>query len=89
VEAVAGAREAGIRVLMLTGDHADTARAIGRQLGLGGRGLGRPGGPGVWRSCSDEELDGRIAEVDVYARVAPEHKLRIVQRLKAQGRSSR
>jgi magnesium-transporting ATPase (P-type) len=84
VEAVAAARAAGIRVFMLTGDHADTATAIGRQLGLG------EGSPPaiegyVLDTLSDEALDAHIRQTDIYARVAPEHKLRIVQRLRAQG----
>jgi magnesium-transporting ATPase (P-type) len=81
--AVDAARRAGIRVLMLTGDHADTATAIGRQLdmrvedgALAGAELAR---------LPDEELDRRLARNDVYARVAPEHKLRLVERLKAAG----
>jgi calcium-translocating P-type ATPase len=82
VEAVRVAREAGIRVLMLTGDHADTARAIGRQLGLGEGGALE--GTQV-EGMSDAELDRALRDVDVYARVAPEHKLRIVQRLRACG----
>ncbi|MEX2182031.1 MAG: HAD-IC family P-type ATPase [Gemmatimonadaceae bacterium] len=80
VAAVADAHAAGIRVLMLTGDHIDTARTIGGQLGL--RGADAISGQEI-SALSDEELDSRIATVDVYARVAPEHKLRIVQRLKA------
>ena len=79
--AVQSARDAGIRVLMITGDHADTARVIGRRLGLGDDVL------------SGRELDGMTADalahalgsVNVYARVAPEHKLRIVEQLKARG----
>jgi calcium-translocating P-type ATPase len=82
VEAVAVARGAGIRVLMLTGDHADTARAIGRQLGLGEGGALEGA---RLEGMSDAELDRALEEVDVFARVAPEHKLRIVQRLRARG----
>ena len=82
-EAVEATRRAGIRVLMLTGDHADTARAIGRELGLTedaddakeGRELAR---------LDDSELDDVVRRVNVYARVSPEHKLRLVERLKAQ-----
>jgi len=84
VAAVAAAREAGIRVLMLTGDHVDTARAIGRKLGLGGERALAIEGQQIATS-SDEDLEPILDEVDVYARVAPEHKLRIVQRLKARG----
>jgi magnesium-transporting ATPase (P-type) len=103
--AVEAARKAGIRVIMLTGDHAVTAQAIGRQLGLtvdeGGEGReGGEGGEGRQgesgkeshvregrdlEDLSDEELDEVVRKVDVYARVSPEHKLRLVERLKAQG----
>ncbi|MEX2610807.1 MAG: HAD-IC family P-type ATPase [Gemmatimonadota bacterium] len=84
VEAVRATGEAGIRVLMLTGDHADTARAIGRQLGLDRQGAGALEGHAL-AALSDAELDDRLESVDIYARVAPEHKLRIVQRLRARG----
>jgi len=83
VEAVKAARAAGIRVLMLTGDHADTATAIGRQLGLGGKGPAVEGR--VLDGIGDSELDRILADADTFARVAPEHKLRIVERLKARG----
>ncbi|HUF26994.1 MAG TPA: HAD-IC family P-type ATPase [Gemmatimonadaceae bacterium] len=84
VEAVGAAHRAGIRVLMLTGDHVDTARAIGRQLGLGGDRQEAIEGQAL-QQLGDDELDSRLAEVDIFARVAPEHKLRIVNRLKAGG----
>jgi len=82
--AVADAHTAGIRVLMLTGDHADTARAIGRQLGLDKREAGALEGAEI-DALDDAALDRTLGAVDIYARVAPEHKLRIVERLKAQG----
>ncbi len=80
IEAIAGCKEAGIRVVMITGDHAVTARAIGLELGitepddvvLNGREL---------EGMDDDELFARIKEVSVYARVAPEHKLRITRQL--------
>jgi len=81
IDAVAAARSAGIRVLMLTGDHVDTATAIGRQLGLGTDSEALEGQR--LETLSDEELDRIVTTTDIYARVAPEHKLRIVQRLKA------
>jgi magnesium-transporting ATPase (P-type) len=84
VEAVAAAHEAGIRVLMLTGDHVDTARAIGRQLGLGEAGGAALEGRTI-ETMSEEELDEAVRAVDVYARMEPEHKLRVVRRLRAQG----
>ena len=83
VEAVEAARSAGIRVVMLTGDHADTARAIGEQLGLAGKDADVKEGRDL-TDLSDEELDEVVREVSVFARVSPEHKLRLVERLKAQ-----
>lgn len=83
-EAVQATQRAGIRVLMFTGDHAVTARAIGRQLGLsGGDDEVREGRE--LETLSDDELDDVVRHVNVYARVAPEHKLRLVERLKARG----
>lgn len=84
VEAVHATHEAGIRVLMLTGDHVDTAQAIGRQLGLDPHGVGALEGHTI-AALSDAELDRDLNRVNIYARVAPEHKLRIVQRLRHHG----
>jgi magnesium-transporting ATPase (P-type) len=82
-DAVAATRGAGIRVIMLTGDHADTASAIGRQLGLTENGAAAKEGREL-DDLSDEELDEVVREVNVFARVSPDHKLRLVERLKAQ-----
>jgi Ca2+-transporting ATPase len=72
--AIADAHGAGIRVKMITGDHAVTARAIGRELGLRGRAV-----TGVeLDSMTDEQLIAELDHIDVFARVAPEHKLRLV-----------
>jgi len=83
IEAVAECRSAGIRVKMITGDHAGTALAIGAQLDLEnsaeaitGHDLDR---------MDDAALRARAREVDVYARVSPEHKLRLVTLLQTQG----
>jgi magnesium-transporting ATPase (P-type) len=80
--AVAASREAGVRVMMITGDHPRTALAIGRALGL-------PGSEAVTgaqlEQAGDAELARTVAEADVYARVAPEHKLRLVRALQAHG----
>jgi magnesium-transporting ATPase (P-type) len=84
LDAVRAARGAGIRVMMLTGDHLGTATAIGTALGLVA-GEGRALDGGQLEEMSDEEWDEAVREVNVYARVAPEHKLRIVQKLKEQG----
>ncbi len=84
VESVKAAKKAGVRVIMLTGDHASTARAIGSQLGLGDGDANVCEGRTL-ETMDDAEVDRTCTEVDVFARVAPEHKLRIVQRLKEQG----
>jgi Ca2+-transporting ATPase len=83
-EAVAGCQESGIRVIMITGDHAETARAIAAELGIAP--AGAPVLTGAELSALDDEaLARRVAEVSVYARVSPEHKLRVVQALQRRG----
>jgi magnesium-transporting ATPase (P-type) len=84
VDAVRAARSAGIRVLMLTGDHARTARAIAQQLGFGNGDREAVEGRTL-QNRSDDEADRMVRDVDVYARVSPQHKLALVERLKAQG----
>lgn len=84
IEAIAGCRRAGIRVIMITGDHAVTAQAIARKLGIGdadprvitGREL---------EQVSNDELYEKVKEVSVFARVAPDHKLRITEQLLQHG----
>ncbi|HLV60257.1 MAG TPA: HAD-IC family P-type ATPase [Fredinandcohnia sp.] len=83
-EAIRGCQEAGMRVLMITGDHADTAVAIGRMLGLAQEGDRAIDGVELAR-LSDEELQRVVREHTVFARVAPEDKLRIVRALRASG----
>ncbi len=82
--AVERARRAGIRTMMITGDYPDTARAVAEEIGLL-----RPDGQVItgaeMRDMSDEELIRRIEDVDVFARVSPQHKVRIVEALKARG----
>ncbi len=81
VRAVSACRDAGIRVKMITGDHAATAAAVAAQLGLGGTVL-----EGTRLAALDEAtLRDTARAVDVYARVSPEHKLRLVQALQARG----
>jgi len=83
-DAVEACRGASIRVVMITGDHIDTAVAIGKELGI----LTDPGqairGADL-DSLSDEELDRVIDRYSVYARVQPEHKVRIVSAWKRRG----
>ncbi|TVQ93042.1 MAG: cation-transporting P-type ATPase [Chromatiaceae bacterium] len=83
IRAVAECRSAGIRVKMITGDHAATARAIGLQLGIGD-GRHSMTGPEI-DEVDDHTLEQRAAEVDVFARASPEHKLRLVEALQRRG----
>lgn len=84
IESIRKCKEAGIRVKMITGDHAVTARAIGRELGicdgkeaLSGREI---------EEMSDEELKEAAIKYDIFARTSPEHKLRLVTALQARGK---
>ncbi len=83
VAAVRDCRAAGIRVKMITGDHAATARAIAAQLGLENAGAALTG-PEI-EALGDAELAAVAPGVDVFARASPEHKLRLVRALQAQG----
>jgi len=80
-DAIAVCRRAGIAVKMITGDHRLTAAATARELGITGEVVDGA----ELDAMSDEELSGRIDHIDVFARVAPEHKVRIVRALKADG----
>ncbi|MGG1553252.1 calcium-translocating P-type ATPase, SERCA-type [Paenibacillus ferrarius] len=83
-EAIAKCRKAGIKTVMITGDHQTTAEAIAKQLGMipangvsmSGQQIGQ---------MTEEELDAKVNDTYVYARVSPEHKLRIVKALQRQG----
>ncbi|MDP3183140.1 MAG: cation-translocating P-type ATPase, partial [Desulfobaccales bacterium] len=85
-QAVAHCFQAGIRVIMVTGDHPDTAAAVAREVGLMSSTQEHQvvTGPELSR-MSDAELTAILSEVKVFARVAPEDKLRLVNILKAQG----
>jgi magnesium-transporting ATPase (P-type) len=83
IAAVAECRAAGIRVKMITGDHAVTARAIAQELGLENTSQALTG-PEI-ETFSDNELVEQVASIDVFARTSPEHKLRLVQALQARG----
>lgn len=78
--AIQEAKEAGIRPLMITGDHKTTARAIAERLGIiePGDENGAITGQEL-NELSDQELKDQVAQYSVYARVAPEHKVRIVK----------
>jgi Ca2+-transporting ATPase len=78
------ARNAGIRTVMVTGDYPDTARAVAEQVGLL-RPWGRVLSGADLNQMSDEQLMVAVDEVDVFARVSPEHKVRIVEAFKARG----
>jgi Ca2+-transporting ATPase len=80
---LAECKQAGIRVVMITGDHPGTALAIAAQAGFdtsGGALTGRE-----LESLDDEQLRARVRDINIYARTKPEHKLRLVQAFKANG----
>ena len=81
-DAVAKCRAAGIRVVMITGDHPDTATAIARELGIASGEDAALTGPELDK-MSDAELRKRVPKIAVYARVTAEHKLRIIRAWKA------
>ena len=82
--ATAEAHRAGVRVVMITGDHPGTARRIAADLGVSE--LGSPPVTGVaLDALSNDEFDRVVRETSVFSRVAPHHKLRIVERLQNQG----
>jgi Ca2+-transporting ATPase len=84
IPAIQKARGAGLRTIMVTGDYAVTAQAIGNEIGIL-----RPGGQVLSgkeiESLSDAELQAAMDDVDIFARVSPQHKVRIVQALRARG----
>jgi magnesium-transporting ATPase (P-type) len=82
IEAIRRCNAAGIAVKMITGDHAGTAAAIGRKLGLS---ADEPLTGGEIDSLSDEALAARLAATGVIARASPEHKLRLVSSLQSSG----
>ncbi len=89
ITAIADCHAAGIRVKMITGDHAGTAVAIGREMGLippGDAGDDvRVLTGGELEALSQEQLKAVVQDVDVYARTSPEHKIRIVRALQSHG----
>ncbi|AJY76451.1 calcium-translocating P-type ATPase, SERCA-type [Paenibacillus beijingensis] len=83
-DAIAVCRRAGIKTVMITGDHQLTAEAIAGQLGIIPRGGLSVSGRDL-SAMSDDELDKTVESIYVYARVSPEHKLRIVKALQRRG----
>lgn len=82
--AIALARKAGIKTMMVTGDYSDTARAIADEIGLLRKDGGVITGTEI-EAMSDDELARKIDEVDAFARVSPHHKVRIVEAFRARG----
>jgi Ca2+-transporting ATPase len=82
--AVQLAKRAGVRSIMITGDHPTTAAAIGAELGIIAPGERAVTGADL-QTANDSTLQKWVREISVFARVAPEHKLRIVRALKANG----
>ena len=84
MEAVANAKRAGIRPVMITGDHKITAVAIARQIGIYEEGdLALTGAE--LDALTDKELDDKVSRISVYARVSPENKIRIVEAWQRKG----
>ena len=77
-EAVATAQRAGVRVVMITGDHPATALAVAKQIGI-------PGDRVITGEELEKQAPDAVADVNVYARVRPEQKLKLVESLQAQG----
>ncbi len=83
-DAIVECRSAGIRPIMITGDHRDTAVAIARELGIISEGQYAVTGAEL-SEMSDEEFAAKFKDISVYARVQPEHKTRIVNQWRAAG----
>ena len=84
IQAVADAKQGGIRTIMITGDHKITATAIAKQLGIFQEGDQALSGVEL-DNMTDEQLDACLTSVSVYARVSPEHKIRIVNAWQRRG----
>ena len=84
VQAVADAKRGGVRTIMITGDHKVTASAIARQIGIFREGDEAVSGVEL-DGMTDTELDERLPHISVYARVSPEHKIRIVNAWQRRG----
>ncbi|WP_394282076.1 cation-transporting P-type ATPase [Corynebacterium sp.] len=84
IKAVDTVQKAGIKVRMITGDHASTATAIAREIGIAGAHSHTLTGAEL-EEANDEELREMVKDTVVFARTSPEHKLRLVQALQANG----
>lgn len=84
-DAIDECKRAGIRAIMITGDHKDTAVAIARELGILKIAENALTGAELSK-LSDEEFEARIEDISVYARVQPEHKVRIVKAWRKRGK---
>ena len=80
MDAVKGCKKAGIKVVMITGDHAATAAAIAKMLGITSEESGVMTGKEI-EAMSDDELFNKVKDISVFARVSPQHKLRIVEQM--------
>ncbi len=80
MDAVKGCKKAGIKVVMITGDHAATASAIAKMLGISSEESGVMTGKEI-EAMSNDELFNKVKDISVFARVSPKHKLRIVEQL--------
>ncbi|MCH4165880.1 MAG: calcium-translocating P-type ATPase, PMCA-type [Lentilactobacillus diolivorans] len=91
-QAVAEAKSAGIKSIMITGDHQDTAQAIAKRLGILDRGdtskdtAGKVMNGAQLDEMSDSQFEKQVGDISVYARVAPEHKVRIVKAWQKKGK---
>ena len=85
IQAVADAKRGGIRTIMITGDHKVTASAIAKQLGIFREGDEAVSGVEL-DAMTDADLDQRLEKISVYARVSPEHKIRIVSAWQRKGK---
>ena len=84
VDAIRGCKEAGVRVIMITGDHATTASAIAGMLGITTEESNVLTGKEI-ETMADDELFNTVKNISVFARVAPQHKLRIARQLARHG----
>jgi len=82
-QAILQAKKAGLRVIMITGDHVETAKAVGNEISLGTE--GEPINGALLDRMSDKELEQAVQKTHIFARVNPSHKLRIMNALKKNG----